>query len=1173
MTSRRTYLKAVAAAAALGVALGGYWPVIDKIIKPKRTSYGPDPQFGKNVRYVHSSCLGCNVRCGIRARVVKYGDVEVIERIEGNPYHVYNRAVSIDKQVERYAPLPYNTPVKEALEKWSGKLCPRGVDGIHYVYDPYRVLKPLKRAGPRGSGKWKVITWEQLINEVVNGGVIEETGERLPGLRDFFVYGKLKEAGFEDPNAVLSEMKKDVDNIMKVAKDPGKTYDDLVKAIEEFKAKWSQRLGERGLKLEDILIDPDRPDLGTKANMVVYLRGRGQGHTDEFSQRWTYAFGSVNWTRHTSACQLGYYAGNRIWAGYTDIQADPIGARVIIGAGWSMGRLHPGATGQGVLIERACKGELKLYYVNPVAPRTICNGNIVWVPVKSGEDTALAFAVIRWLIENKHYNEEFLSIPNRDSAKKFGYPVNTNATWLVITEGGRSGEFLKAKDVGIENSEKPVIWTGEKFATYDSVDKADLYYVGKVTLPTGETVTVKTAFMILRDEAFSKTFEDWLAVASPYERGTPEFEDYVRKVEEMAKDFADAAPSAGTYIHRGAGMHPNGEYIVWAYRMIDTLVGNFHRKGGLLGRASTTSFNNYVYNVGPSGFGEPVRWGPPIDRHGYKYEDTLEYWLRIKKAVKEGKSGEEAVKAAFPTKRPWYPHTPEESYTEIFAGIEEGYPYKIGALILFYANPVLSANYGVKFVEVLKDPAKIPLYIAITTTIDETKMYADYIVPDTTYLETGTMGIQYLYASSAGVLLAEAWRSPVIMPLTQRISDCPNGHPRYASFWEFFIDTAKALGMPGFGDRAIPGVKGKKYEGRWFSIHCEWEYILRVFANAALDAKDRGLIPGQVPDEEVKFVEENYPIAQFKDILPQDEWRYVAYGLARGGVFTSYEESFDQRGVSKRSVPGSGTLYLWNEDVAKTRNSVTGEKFWGGPKYFPVATYAPVGSALQKTDKSLYGTPLRQLFPEGEWPFMLVFYTGPLYTKHRSQFYYWIKQVAPENFVVIHPEDAAKIGIETGDMVRVETPVGIFEAPAVVEPTVAPGVIMVPYGMGRWADTVVVKPKYFELRDTKLKLTIDGLPDKMEVPEDAVNPVKGLPDVVKKILFTKSPAEYYEKGLAPDKWRFNGVTPNVVQMSDPSLGGWPLLSWLGASQTYFDTPARITKTGQKHKFETPYIVW
>ena len=166
---------------------------------------------------------------------------------------------------------------------------------MYYVYDPYRVLKPLKRAGPRGSGRWKVITWEDLIKCIVDGCVIEETGERLPGIRDLFTYGVLKQAGFEDPNKVLAEMKKDVDNLLKIASDPKTTYDDVVKAIEDFKAKWSKTLGEKGLKLEDVLIDPDRPDLGPKANMLVWMRGRGQDNADTFYRRWVYAFGSVNW--------------------------------------------------------------------------------------------------------------------------------------------------------------------------------------------------------------------------------------------------------------------------------------------------------------------------------------------------------------------------------------------------------------------------------------------------------------------------------------------------------------------------------------------------------------------------------------------------------------------------------------------------------------------------------------------------------------------------------------------------------------------------------------------------------------------------------------------------------------------------------------------------------------
>ncbi|RLJ71180.1 tetrathionate reductase alpha subunit precursor [Hydrogenivirga caldilitoris] len=1133
MADRREVLKGAIAGGLLGAGVLSYLPVLNRVFRPKWERVFPDPQSGKDVRYVYSSCLGCNVRCGIRVRVRKVGNEEIVDRIEGNPYHPYNRAASFEKQTVKYDALPYSTPVKEAY-KWFGSLCPRGQDGIHYLYDPYRVLKPLKRAGKRGSGKWKVISWEQLIREIVEGGVIEETGEKLPGLKDLFVYGKLKEAGFDDPNSILKEMKEDTERILKKAKEG----EDPKKLVEEFKAKWSNILGERGLKLEDILIDPDRPDLGTKANQVVYMRGRGQGHTDYFSARWIAAFGSVNWLRHTSACQNAYYTADKHIFGYHDIQADIRSAKVVIMAGASMGRLHPGATGQGLLIERAVRGEVKVYYVNPVAPRTLASDNIVWVPIKPSTDGALAMGMLRWIFENERFNREYLEIPNEESAKRKGYPVPSNATWLVITEGPGSGEFLKAKDLGLEDSETPLVFSNGEFVPADKTERAELFYEGEVYIK-GEKVKVKTALQILKEEAFSKSIEEWSDIC-----GVP-----VHLIVSMAKDFTDNAPYSATYIHRGVAMHPQGEYNVMAYRMLDILIGNYHRKGGLLARAGHTKYNKYIYHVDKKKFGEPPKWGPPIDRCKYGYEKTLEYWIRLR----EGKP--------YPTKRPWYPLSAEESYTEMFAGMFYSYPYSIKALILFYANPVLSSNYGIKFLEVLSDPEKLPLFIGITTTINETFMYADYIVPDTTYLETGTSGIQYLYATSGGVLLAEAWRTPAVMPKTEKIGTCPDGHPRYASFWEFFIDLGKSLGMPGFGEGAVKGLKHN--EGRSYSLNCFWEYILRVYANGAYHAMERGLVPKDVPPEEVEFVNNNYPVAKFRDILSEEEWKYVAYCLARGGVFTDYESSFDEKGISKRKIPEKRKTYkhvlmVWSEDIAKTVNTITGEKFWGGARYYEPKPFADNRS-------------LPDLFKE--YPYRLMFSTGPLYTKHRSQFYYYIAQITPENFAVIHPETARELGVSTGDVIEVDTPTGKLEVPVLVEPTVERGSIHIPYGFGRWSDTVVSKPKYFIPKEEKVAKTLQNLPDKVDIPEEAVNPVRSLPKTVKRILFTKSPAQYYENGLYPDKWRFNGVSPNPVEMYDPSLDKWPLLSWLGAAQVFYYTPAQVKVTGKKHKFEVPYLVW
>ncbi|KUJ93423.1 MAG: Tetrathionate reductase subunit A [Archaeoglobus fulgidus] len=1131
--SRRDFIKGLVAVGSASVFLAGYSETVDRLVKPRYTEVKPD-SVG---RIVHSACLGCNVRCGIRVNVVQRGGMEVVERISGNPYHVYNRYVSKEKQSRRYEPLPYNTPITEGL-KYSGTLCARGEDGIHYLYDPYRIIVPLKRAGPRGSGKFKPITWEQLINEVVNGGVIEETGERLPGLKELFAYGILSEAGF-DANAVLSEMKKDVDAIMEIAKDDTKSYGELTEAINNFKAKWSAKLGEKGLKLEDILIDPDRPDLGTKANQLVYMRGRGQGHADYFYQRWTYAFGSVNWLRHTSSCQLGYYAGNKIWSGYHDVQADPIGAKLLLMVGAQMGRLHPGATGQGLIVERAAEGELKVYYVNPTAPRTTANGNIVWVPIRPGTDAAFAMALLRVMLERGYYDAEFLSYANTDAARKAGYPLNTNASWLVIWEGDRKGEFLKGEDIGL-GSDNPVVYAGS-FVTNDSVEKAEIFFDGYVETKEGRR-RVKSALQILKEECFSKSVEEWCEICGVD----------VAVIYEIAEEIRKAMPNCGTIVHRGAGMHTNGEYNVWALRCIDMLIGNIHRKGGLMTRASHTNYNKELYYVDKSKFGEPVRWGPPIDRHKVAYEDSLEYWMKKKR-------GENP----YPAKRPWYPLTPEESYTEMFAGIAEEYPYPIKALIMYYANPVLSANFGVRFMEVLRDTSKLPLFVAITTSINETFLYADYIVPDTMYLETGTMGINYLYATSASVTLAEYWRSPAVMPLTQLVGTCPNGHPKYASMWEFLIDIALKLKMPGYGKGAVKGVGA--YDGQKFDLYCAWEYIMYVFANAAMDAKKRGLIPETVSDEEVDFVEKNYPIARFKDIVP-NEWRYVAYGLARGGVFTRYEDSFDEREYSKRT-PWTDTVYFWSEKLAKARNSVTGEKFYGGPKYLLPATYAPLG-----TERRFYGTPLREIYPESQYPFLVVPPGSPLFTKHRSMFYYWLKQVMPENFAVVNPEDAEKLGIESGDVIKITTPTGELEVVAAVEPTVVKGTIAIPVGMGRWADSAVKKPAYFSLNDGSVAALVSELPEGASLPSDAVNPVKQLDETKKRILFTKSDRRYYDD-LGIDSWRFSGVTPNVVACVDKSLDNWPLLSWIGAAQVYFFIPARVEKTGKRKKFEMPNVWW
>ena len=61
--------------------------------------------------------------------------------------------------------LPYGTSTGNAANHL-GRLCLKGQSGVQTVYDPFRIQHPLKRVGPRNSGQWETITWEQAFAEI-----------------------------------------------------------------------------------------------------------------------------------------------------------------------------------------------------------------------------------------------------------------------------------------------------------------------------------------------------------------------------------------------------------------------------------------------------------------------------------------------------------------------------------------------------------------------------------------------------------------------------------------------------------------------------------------------------------------------------------------------------------------------------------------------------------------------------------------------------------------------------------------------------------------------------------------------------------------------------------------------------------------------------------------------
>lgn len=155
--SRRDFLKIAAAFGGASLFAGcdllGHQADIPEYIQG---APGVDPlESLEGVNRVFTVCDLCPGACGISCRISQGGLV----KIEGSPYH----------PVTNGEPLPLDYPSKGAIGE-SGQICAIGGSGIQTLYDPFRIVSPLKRVGPRGSGKWAPIKWGQAYTEIINGG-------------------------------------------------------------------------------------------------------------------------------------------------------------------------------------------------------------------------------------------------------------------------------------------------------------------------------------------------------------------------------------------------------------------------------------------------------------------------------------------------------------------------------------------------------------------------------------------------------------------------------------------------------------------------------------------------------------------------------------------------------------------------------------------------------------------------------------------------------------------------------------------------------------------------------------------------------------------------------------------------------------------------------------------
>ncbi len=155
--TRRDFIKTASLMGGVSLFAGcsffGDAPRIPEYIKG---APGVDPiESLQGIKNLFSVCALCDGKCGICCRTTEGSVV----KIGGNPYH----------PISSGAPLSIDTPIEKASQV-GASICAIGSSGIQTLYDPFRVARPLKRIGPRGSGKWKAVSWSEAISEILGGG-------------------------------------------------------------------------------------------------------------------------------------------------------------------------------------------------------------------------------------------------------------------------------------------------------------------------------------------------------------------------------------------------------------------------------------------------------------------------------------------------------------------------------------------------------------------------------------------------------------------------------------------------------------------------------------------------------------------------------------------------------------------------------------------------------------------------------------------------------------------------------------------------------------------------------------------------------------------------------------------------------------------------------------------
>ncbi len=364
-------------------------------------------------------------------------------------------------------------------------------------------------------------------------------------------------------------------------------------------------------------------------------------------------------------------------------------------------------------------------------------------------------------------------------------------------------------------------------------------------------------------------------------------------------------------------------------------------------------------------------------------------------------------------------------------------------------NPMWTNPDGFTWLEVLRDESKIGLHVALTPTWSETAWWADYVLPMGHGSERHDVMSQETHAGQW-----IAFRQPVRRVALERagkpVARTYEANP--GQVWEeteFWIDLSWEIDPDGsLGIRRY--FESPYRPGERITVD---DYFGWMFENS---------VPG-LPEAAAR--EGLTPLAYMR--------RYGAYEI-RSGAEAEFERALSREETLEADKDEATGILYTRAAPAAPRNIVPSPVAPAGERG------RPIGVLVDGEARFGFRTPSRRLeffsstLADFGWPeyaiptyirshvhpgnvdraanefVLLSTYRLPTLIHTRSGNAKWLLEISHTNPTWMHTSDAARLGVLTGDLVRIETEIGHFVDRVWVTEGIRPGVVACSHHLGRW---------------------------------------------------------------------------------------------------------------------------